>query len=308
MSGLAIITTMKAPPGEVQLFVNYHLNIGIDKLIIYVDDPEDAALEIYRNHKDVIVKPCDDEHWHRVAGGRSAVLAERIVSNFLDGIEIAKDLGCEWVTLIDGDELLYSTDNIVESLNESGADVVRYDLREAISLREDYDNIFEADTFKVYSKGAKLKLARFLGCRVATYGNTYFNGHKASKSAYRLDSIDRVEEFGVHHPRVYDRKLIRKKSRNIKLLHYDCVGYDSWNAKIRSRINGTAVSMKMPRSRKIQCAEFAGIQGASEDERRKLYRNRLIIPTRELKILGILGMTEEVVLDPKLFETATSRS
>ena len=47
MTRIAIVSMVKAPLHELRLFVHYHLNIRIDEIILYFDDPQDPGLDAF---------------------------------------------------------------------------------------------------------------------------------------------------------------------------------------------------------------------------------------------------------------------
>jgi len=39
MTKVALISTVKGPTNEILMFVHYHLNSGLDEIILFFDDP-----------------------------------------------------------------------------------------------------------------------------------------------------------------------------------------------------------------------------------------------------------------------------
>ena len=107
MVRIAVISTVKSPLSELILFVNYHLNIGVDKIILFFDDPLDEGIEILSQYKNVCVFICSNEYWYEKTGStRPISLDERLVINVNEGAKTAENMGCNWILQIDSDELV----------------------------------------------------------------------------------------------------------------------------------------------------------------------------------------------------------
>ena len=61
---IAIVSTVKGPLNELLMFINYHLNIGIDQIILFFDDPQDTCIDqIDAKYKNVHAVKCTEEYW-----------------------------------------------------------------------------------------------------------------------------------------------------------------------------------------------------------------------------------------------------
>lgn len=301
MAELAICSTVRAPLNELISFVNFHRNIGVSKILLFFDDPEDEGIKYFEGRDDVIVVPCDDEHWQRTTGGLPHALHERLLGNREVGLRMAQDLGCDWYAMVDSDEMIYPSGSLSELLDASKADVLVPAMREAISEKQRYDHIFEPDQFKLLSGKTKIWVARLLGCRSAIYENRYFRGHGASKSLVRMSAVGKIHEYSSHGPRRFDRSLRRKRTSKIELLHFDCVGIENWMQKWEQRTSGSVVSRRMGKNRRMQVDAYLAAREKGADALAALYEDMFVIPPREMKILGRLGMTKRIQLDPGLF-------
>lgn len=297
MNKVCTISTIKAPSRETIMFVNYHLNIGIDQVIIFFDDPHDPAVDHLKNYDRVTCMRCDDSYWKQNGGSRPLAIEDRQVINNNYGLEMVRRKGFQWAIFIDHDELVYSDKNLKSVLSRTNADVIRFKIYEAVSEKEHYDNIYNTALFKTSARSFQIRAAMLLGCKRAFFEDKYFRGHMDSKVAVRL-SAD-IKKMCIHGPSLSENLFFEKKTRKIILLHFDCVGIDAWKAKRLGRLD--KLSIKGLRGHiKRQQEIFAKALNDGE-ELRRLYRENYIIPKYEQMILRMLNMLASVQIDKKLF-------
>jgi len=106
MTKIAVISTVRAPLQELQRFINYHLNIGIDEIILFFDDPHDAGIASFSKYQQVSTVACTPEYWSQKAGEKPADLGARQILNVNEGVQIAAGKKCGWIVHIDSDELI----------------------------------------------------------------------------------------------------------------------------------------------------------------------------------------------------------
>ena len=302
MIKIAIVSMVKAPLHELRLFVHYHLNIGIDEIILLFDDPLDPGLEAFPQFQRVTAIACSSDYWKNTAEERPDIFGIRQITNINEGVKIALDRGCSWVIPIDSDELIKPSTDIKRTLENCNADVLRFKVMEAVSEKEDYDNIFAATLFKNESSEAKIKVAKLFGCSQAFFKNEYFRGHTASKMAVKISH--NIQKHGVHGPREYDRnKTIFSNTKDISLLHFDCVGFSSWNTKWGNRHDGTCKSVTMRENRKNQLQAYSQAKQKGHEALANLYNRFQVIPGREKIVLTLIGMLQRVKLNQSLFKS-----
>jgi hypothetical protein len=306
LAELAICSTVRAPLNELIYFVNFHLNVGVSKIILFFDDPEDEGARFFDGRDDVIVVRCDREYWETRAGGLTNDLDERLLGNRRAGLQMAQDLGCDWYAMVDSDELIYPGGSLSALLDASKADVLIPAMREAIPEQERYHHIFEPNHFKVPSGKIRIRLAKLFGCKSAIYENRYFRGHGGSKSLVRMSAAGKIHEYSSHGPRRYDRSLKKRRTSKIELLHYDCIGIENWMEKWNLRTSGSLRSTRMGRARRLQCDSYLKAKENGADALSALYNGTFVIPPREVKLLGRLGMVRRIELDPALFREVES--
>ena len=316
---VATVTTLRAPYEVTLAFVAYHLNIGVDHLYLFFDDPADPAMPFFDADSRVTCFRCDGKYWDTVKkyvqrdssvrpwqpGDGELTIIERQISNANLALTLARTADFEWLAHIDSDELLHAPEGLARALAATCPDVsvVRFQIREAIPSDLEFDHAFaDISLFKVPSSRAKRALVRRLGCPII-YRGEYFRGHQESKCAVRC-SAD-IHSMEIHMPIFKSTSSARRVDAElIALLHYDCMGFESWKKKWHQR---TLIPCDWMRSnRAAQLEDFRAAwreldQGNGERALRRLYR-RMNVPSRwQTLLLGFLRMIEKIPLHPRLF-------
>lgn len=298
MTKLCIISTVKAPFNQLKLFINYHLKIGIDEIILFFDDPRDAAINQLSNQPKITLIPCSDNYWKNIAGTRPESIEDRQIINVNKGILYAKEKNCNWVMHIDSDELIHPKHDIKNILDDYNADGVRFELLEAVADKKHYDHIFLPTLFKKKSSKIQIKLAGLLGCNRSIYDGEYLRGHMSSKMAIKLDG--KIIKHGIHEPLEYGAPIEVIDTKKIQLLHYDCIGINNWKLKWGRRLDGSAAAENMRGNRKRQFSEYKRAADSGESELMRTYEYLHTIPISEKLILTMLGMLEKVDIQKNL--------
>lgn len=101
-SEIVIATMVKNGKDRILEWINYHLALGVDKIIVYLNNSTDGTEEVIKkiNNPNVIsvlfpYKPFADWHWNNIQRIQLCINAN-----------ILRDF-CEWVCFIDMDEFIY---------------------------------------------------------------------------------------------------------------------------------------------------------------------------------------------------------
>ncbi len=294
MSKIALISTVKAPTNELLEFVNYHLGIGINEIILFFDDPKDEAIKFLENKPQVHCIVCTDKYWQQRKIQKPDSIEERQVININHGAKIAKANACTWLAHIDSDELIFNSINqsIGEILVKSKANIVRLAVREAIADHPYTHSVFSAKWFKKPVNPEKINKAIKLGSQKVFFEGEFFRGHLESKAFVKIDS--KISRYGIHYPSDYDINCVIKWSDDIKLLHYDCIGFDAWKSKWDRRLDGSATANKMRINRKKQLQEYKNAKHLGHQQLLVLYKEMHMISTKNKLVLLLLGMIERI--------------
>ncbi len=299
MEKIAIVSTLRAPLRQTLSFVRYHLNIGIDALFLFFDDPDDPALEILASCSQVTATACSPAYWRRLGHDAVPGFHERQLVNANVGMIIAIQHSCQWLLHIDCDQLVKPCRNLHEVLGESRADILRLSLLEALPQAEEHDGAFSPVLFKTMIGAWQKRMALLLGCHGAFFDGVYFRGHTASKTAVRLGSG--ITRMGIHAP-VAREGVVRETTDQLLLLHYGCIGIEEWMRKWEWRADGTAVSPGISDNRRKQFEYYLDARRAGDLALRKAYRRLYHLSRYQRFVLRLLGMTTTIRLDQRLFE------
>jgi hypothetical protein len=297
---VCLVSTVKSSLRQTTYFVNYHLNIGFDEIILFFDNPNDPAIEAFSDYARVRSIRCDDRFWAARGTPAPIVLGERQEINVNYGMKLAVQSGFDWLVHIDADELLMTERSIKAALSQRLADVVRFQMKEAVSERDHYEHVFEATLFREpitaerqYVQG----LAHSSQFEGAFFDGEYFRGHSHSKVAVRTNS--EIEWMGIHRPK--RPKMAVAETKEITLLHYDCVGLDDWKEKWTTRLGqpGSVERLRPNRVRQVELFKQACGNPAAES---RLYSRLHMTPDRQKDILKQHGLLTVIKLHPELFE------
>lgn len=308
---VGIVTTLKAPLDEVLRFVNYHLNIGVDHLFLFFDDPNDPAISLLKKYRTVTCIRCDAAYWASRGVTRSDVVVLRQTENATLALQMARDLGLTWLAHIDGDELLYSVMGLKSALAEVGdVDVVILPPMEAVPERLEGGAPFVSSRFfRVLPRSLRHRtfffgLARGVGCGNCFLNGRYFRGHQLGKSVFRTAAD--ICSVKPHRPAFQDNHFSRVFSNRIVLLHFESNRFDAWKRKMTRWASADWQAHARGETLRPQLTCFA--KSLHQPERRqvklqqKLYQRFYFIGPVGHVILRVLGLLKQIPLDPALFE------
>lgn len=339
MTALATCTTLRAPLLQTLQFVYYHLNIGVDHMYLFFDDPSDPAIEALQNKTRVSCVRCDEAHWKSLGHDRRSLLitdAQRLNSSI--AIQQARS-SYDWLIHIDSDELLYYEGDIIKNFDDIPANVqaVKFHTLEAVPTSDIASPFFEEiHQFKVcyirYSRIVfnisfvdfvrhklhkiiyrfKILFALLLGCRsvVSPYG--YIKGHTNGKTAVRLTAP--VQSMECHYPVLENGFALNVRLfSSLYILHYDAPNYNDWekkwtqrylrNDKDQHKMIEEFRRLKESVSRQRQFLEF--VRRLEQDKSRlpELYQSLYLISERQSRILRKLNLLREVSINKSRFSS-----
>lgn len=306
MTRVAIVATVKAPENELTMFVNYHLNRGIDRIFLFFDDPSGDEANIFSAYDQVVTVLCTAEYWTRVASTGAAEskpkkLGLRQEVNADVAFALSHKEGFDWLIHLDSDELIFTGGDLKPILLESGVDILRFSMFEAIATKRTYESIFEPALFKVQPTQTQLQRVASLECRGVLYRGEYFRGHLASKSAVRVSP--KIKRMGIHQPSEVDQSTTTSKTTSeISLLHFDCVGFENWKTKWGRRLNDSGIAHRMRDNRRSQLKAFGAAHAEGLSALEDLYDEVFTISDRDIEVLVSIGLVKQFDIREDLFE------
>jgi Glycosyl transferase family 2 len=303
---ISTVSTVRASYNDLQMFVNYHLNCGVDRMFLFFDDPGDECFERLRSDKRLTCIRCDASHWTAAQLSGNTAIEVRQLHNASLALEWARQEGIDWIIHLDSDELVFVPEQDLklhlQAVDEHD-DAITFPTLEALPQlcyeRHFFEEIHWFKRVRSYVPHA-IDIARLMGChRVLKYG--YFRGHTAGKTATRVQSS--VAMLGTHLPIACDGKELRiTTSSNAFTLHYDCCTFTHWKLKWKRRHDGTSMASRMRESRRRQFSDFvAAYQSGSESRMFLEYRQQCIVSTYQKMILLGLGLLGRVRLRDGVF-------
>jgi Glycosyl transferase family 2 len=298
---IAVSATIRAPLADTLAFVRYHRAIGVDLVIVSLDDPADPALGPLSAMDGVVPIACDDEHRAKLGIGPDAPVEDRLHRNAEAAFRTARDRGSDWCVTLDGDELIHAPGGLKAAFQGVPANrqVVRFPVREAVPDQLDHRDPFrEVHTFRTQASRRRMQLARNLGAGGAFFAGEYLRGHRMGKAGVRT-SAD-LREMRSHMPVLAAGPVQGRPLPGAMLLHYDCCSLAAFKRKWTWRLDGSATATDLGPPRRAQLDAFAAVAG---DDRaiQALFRRLYFLSPRERLVLRALGMLTTVRLDPVLF-------
>ena len=308
---ICLVTMMRFTLQEAIMFVNYHLNIGVDRIIIYFDDPADPAIEALSGNDQVFSIRCDSAHWASFGVEPTERHVSKQEVNATAGLQMARTWGFDWIIHIDQDELLFCKGSFRAALanTDKSVDVVRILPMEAVPERDHYSRPFEEITlFRVLPLRMKRLAATALLCGQVFPNGNYFHGHTFGKAASRISPS--IERLAAHGPKTASGVNLHSRIHpEIKLLHIDCMGFAAWKRKWTRRLALGARSCGMHDHREWQLDAYRAVQESGNENRlRSLYRSLYSITAIQKFVLMRLGLLERVRLDSELFSDPADHS
>ncbi|MGL5874895.1 MAG: glycosyltransferase family 2 protein [Xenococcaceae cyanobacterium] len=306
---VAIVTTLKSSLQNTLAFVNYHLNIGVNHIYLFFDDPNDVCIEALGNYQKVTCIRCDSKHWEKLTSQSELTLIERQLLNADCALELARRDRYNWLVHIDSDEIIHVKEPLDRLLSKvsKNIDVLVIHNLETVPERDKYNSAFEEITlFKNQDLLWQKYLAYFLGCSRVFQGGHYFRGHPYGKSAIRTN-VD-FESVGIHFPTAPGGKKVRaKRFSGGELLHFECCEFESWRMKWLRRHNGIAAFPEMTPYGKWKLSKFGDLyESGDENGLWEWYKAQYFLSNYEQTVLSMLGLLKRVQLDRKLFQNNNS--
>jgi hypothetical protein len=314
---ICTVTTLKAPLEQTLSFVNYHLNIGIDHMFLFFDNPKDRAIEILKDYDKVTCFRCDKKHWKKRGIDPNSPFQKRLELNASFIFNQLKKEDYDWMFAhLDSDELIYLEKDIKKFLSKISkkTDVICLTTLEAIPEKEHSKDIFkEINLFKsigcasrFYYKHKKLlqKVIPLIKKQEGNISGVYFRGHAAGKSIIKVGT--QIERFQGHRPIAKkEKKLIFEFPKKANILHFDNCTFKDWKQKYLNRYK-SGISIDKWQMSKKRLELYKGFvevyKKDDENQLKKLYKKQYFIRSPLKEILRLGSFIKKIKLSQKLFE------
>lgn len=289
MSKIALNATVKCPVAQLRQHATHHLNLGVSRIYYFFDDPNDPAIDAFEDYPEVICTPCSESHWAPHGGEPDSIeKKQKIHCQLAAKWAIAE--GCTWICNLDQDELLYTEKNLIEVIQAHDVDLYIPEVYEAVCTKMHYQSIFHTTYFKTPTTAVRSSKAKKMRCRRAFLDDVYYRGHTASKAIVRLS--DKITYYRTH--RSDGENLTKVRDRDVLLLHFDGVGFESWNQKWRARYNKTANFTSMIDKRNAQFDMYCEAAPKGPRALKKSYRRLYCLPIYHRLVLSKIGVLTKI--------------
>lgn len=223
-----IVSTVRGDALDILRFAAYHLDLGVDRLYIYLDEPNPQAFEALDAHPKVDVCNCDDAYWGKRNRERPEKHQLRQTANSSFTYRRCEQ---DWLAHIDLDEFLWPSEPISSLLGSVPENYPSARVRpvEAIAEAKDLYKAFipigpdrEALIQDLYPNYGAFVLGGFL---------SHVQGKLFVRTGMRKIS------FRIHNL-FQDKKPVHKKFElpQIDLCHRHAPDWDHWQAHYQFRM------------------------------------------------------------------------
>lgn len=328
-----IFSTIRAPLADTLSFVNYHLNIGIDHLYLFFDDPLDHAADVLSQEKKVTCIRCDSIYWAGLVGkipkSNLSINARQEINSRV-AIKKSREDDYQWICHIDGDELIYAPNGFKKAIESIPhyVQVAKFPVLEAIPEKLSANSIFQdlryfkqapvvlpknkslyldpSEYFLFYKNWILYRVKKVWSWILGYHPviDDFIKGHSIGKSIARTNSP--ITTFYSHFPLTADQDRLKFfLLPNVKILHFDSPDYDRWKTKWEIRyknIKNGIIPLNLSKHRRDQFKKFSNIyENGIEQALIELFTKDYIISPSDIVILQRAGLVSEINLPSELF-------
>ncbi|KIC44566.1 glycosyl transferase family 2 [Ruegeria sp. ANG-S4] len=223
-----IVCTTRAPLDEILRFAAYHIDLGVDRLHLFLDGPNRRAVRVLRQHPKIEIRVCNEAFWQRRGIERPEKHQVRQSHN---ATFIYRQTDLDWLLHIDIDEFLWPITPVQAILSKIPADVPAARIRpiEALSGQD--------DMYKAYIPSGPDRV-RLVEQIYPNYGGFVLGGflsHVQGKLFVRSGLKDLKDR--IHNIHQNNQLLpITTELPQIELCHRHAPDWDHWQAHFRFRL------------------------------------------------------------------------
>lgn len=130
-----VVATIRAPARDILNFAAHHLDLGAQRVHVYLDAPNPEAEAALRGHPACRVILCDDAYWSRRRRGRPETHQPRQSFNATQCLTHAPEV--DWLAHLDVDEFLWPTRPLAAQLADLPAATLSARIRPIEALAPD---------------------------------------------------------------------------------------------------------------------------------------------------------------------------
>lgn len=223
-----IVSTVRGPTPDILRFVAYHLDLGVDRMYIFLDEPNPAAFGALDEHTKIDVHTCDHRFWASRKRDRPEAHQTRQTAN---ASFTYRNTDVDWLTHIDMDEFLWPDRPISQCLARVPDDLpgVRVRPIEALASGEDLYKTF-------IPKGPdREKLVQTIYPSFGTFVRSGFFSHLQGK-VFARTGLPKIS-FRIHNLLQNGDPLpCKTELSGVDVCHRHAPDWDSWLAHLPFRL------------------------------------------------------------------------
>ncbi|WP_424941648.1 glycosyltransferase family 2 protein [Aliiroseovarius sp. S253] len=285
-----------------QRFVEHHQRVGAEHVFLYFDGTEEETRpirEAFAGDSSVSVDCCDSNYWDKMYPGKEQIdLGDKQIGAFRDGLTRNTS---DWILICDADEFVVSDEPLGVALAQLPEDFkgVRIRNTEAVwgpggDIHNEFSCEYERHPFPTGYLGNTL-------LPILVYGRDWFmirrgvTGYKEGKHLLRKGMIP--EEL-TSHSSVFGGKRVRfmppgiARGINLRIVHFDAIGYERWETKWATRISGRTIPRTKAPMRLKQWALIEEALSAGRGE--SLFRRMSALNFWQAFVLNRLGLLTRI--------------
>jgi hypothetical protein len=228
-----IVSTIKADAHEIAPFIAHHLNLGAERMHIFLDAPLPQSDLDALAHPKVFLTTCNEDYWHSTGKPRFEKHQQRQAFNATRTYREAKT---DWLAHIDCDEFLHSADDVKAALRTAsiGIEALIMPPAEEIAVGEDAHTLLFRRTY--FDAECDKSVLSDLYPTFGDYLRSGFVSHTAGKTMARTGMPD--VRFGVH---LLKRNGIEvqnaQRVQNLNVLHRHASDWDGFEQHLAFRLS-----------------------------------------------------------------------
>ena len=113
----------------------------------------------------------------------------------------------------------------------------------------------------------------------------------------------KIKKYGNHRVKEVYGEFTVATSKQIQLLHYDCVGIKNWMSKWDMRVETSGKANNMRGNRVKQFKQYIQAKDKGLEAQSALFRRMHCVPVYERIVLFLLGMLKIIKLNQDLFKS-----
>ena len=223
-----IVATIRAPLDDILRFAAHHIDLGADRLHLFLDEPNRRTVRVLRRHPKVEIRVCNDDYWQR--RGRERPDKHQVRQSFNANF-IYDQTNLDWLAHIDVDEFLWPASPICDLLEDIPPDIPAIRIRPIEALAGD------GDLYKTQlPKGSDgLALAGVIYPKYGGFVQGGFLSHVQGKLFVRKGLPNLKNRI---HDLYQNNRLLPCKTEmtQIDLCHRHAPDWDHWLAHYRFRL------------------------------------------------------------------------